>query len=69
MKSDLGQAKATSLTQRVRESGFEIKTKNFTDRIGIGWIVMIKKDGKTTQRRARNYEGALTFAALARGIA
>jgi hypothetical protein len=59
----------TTLTQRVREAGFDIATKTETDRIGICHAVTVTRGGKKTTRRGRKYEDALTRCAEARGIA
>ena len=57
-----------SLTQRLREAGFEIKAEPYTDHMGIANMVIISRDGKRTQRRARKYEEALAKCAEARGF-
>jgi hypothetical protein len=48
-----------SLTQIMKGEGFKIKTKIITDHLGIAHIVIIERDGKRLQRRARKYEEAL----------
>lgn len=60
--------KTTSLTQRMTEAGFTIKTDCYNDRVGPCHAVTVKKDGKQTMRRARKYDEALALCAEAKGI-
>ncbi len=57
-----------SLTQKVTEAGFTIRTGHDVDRIGSLNIVTISREGKRTRRTARKYEEALEACARARGL-
>ena len=57
-----------TLTQKVIQAGFKIKTDTGTDRIGSLNFVTISKDGIRTLRKARKYDEALEACAKARGL-
>lgn len=57
-----------SNTQTMKEAGFDIRTKCCCDRIGPLHVVIVRRDGKSTQRRARKYEEALALCMEKLGI-
>jgi len=63
----MGEVMEKSLTQNMKDDGFKIKTKIITDHIGIAHIVIVERDGKRLQRRARKYDEALELCSEAWG--